>query len=237
MKKRNILLLITLGFAILIGAAIMAFQLSLQKVEISFDASGGTTLKMYSRKGTKDPLEKQGSVVHTFKGNETITVQKGAYVIEASGNNVNQDLTALTVGDTPVKQTISVNYAPAYLLQLLQGEQTAITQAITTRYKDIQLSYSIQPGKLYGKGDWYATALTFRGLSRDNRDTLHIVLHKTDNAWKIVTKPQITLSIIENKDVPDYILRDVNAYLPVPSPAPPAPAPNYVIMDGSPGAR
>lgn len=222
-----------------IGAiAYMAYKASFQKVTLSFDATGGTTVNLYSRNtNSKDLPIKQGGVVHTFTATETITLQKGEYITETNGTNVKKDPAVLIVGDSPVEKTIPIKYTEEYLAQKLSQEQPSITQAIVDQFKNVQTLYTIQPGKLFGKGEWYGTALVYKGSSRDYRDTLHLVLRKTDVSWTVVNTPQISLSAADNKDIPKYILSEVNTYSASPSEAPPTPKPDYVINDGSPGAQ
>jgi len=217
----------------------MAYQGSLQKVTISFDTTGDPTLNLYSQSNDdKDPQVKHDKVIHTFTKTETITLQKGKYVIETKGAKFSKNPTVITVGDSPLEKTIPIKYTDEYLAQLLATEKSSITLSIATQVKNVQTLYSIQPGKLYGKGEWYGTALVYQGPSRDNRDTLHLVMRKTDGStWAIATTPQISLSAIDSPDIPKYILSEVNSYGGSPSEAPPAPKPDYVVNDGSRGAQ
>lgn len=215
----------------------IAYRGSLQKVTISFDTIGNPTLNLYSSNG-KDSQAQRGKPIHTFTATETIVLQKGNYIIETSGENFSKNPTAITVGDSPLEKTIPIKYTDDYLTQLLIKEKPSIMQAIITKFNNVQTLYSIQPGKLYGKGEWFGTALVYKGPSRDYRDTLHLVMRKNDGStWSIVNTPQISLSAADNPDVPTYILSEVNAYNAPPSEAPPAPKPDYVIDDGSRGAQ
>ena len=217
----------------------MAYRGSLQKVTISFDTSGKPTLNLYSQsKNEQDSQAQRGRLIHTFTTTETISLQKGTYVIETTGENFSSNPITITVGDSPLEKTIPINYTDDYLAQLLAKERLSIIQAIVTRFKNAQTLYSIQPGKLYGKGEWFGTALVYKGSGNDNRDTLHLVMHKdTSNIWAVATTPNISLSTADNPDIPAYILSDVNSYSASPSEAAPAPKPDYVINDGSRGAQ
>lgn len=237
MRKSIIIPLIVLALIIVGGTTYMAYQGSLQKLTISFDTTGSPKLNLY-KQSSKDSEVQRDKVIHTFTATETVSLQKGTYVIETSGENFSTNPTTITVGDSPVEKTIPVMYTDDYLARLLAKEKPSILQAIVTQFKNAQTLYSIQPGKLYGKGEWFGTALIYNGQSSDYRDTLHLVLRKNDNGtWTTVGTPNITLSAVDNPDVPSYILSEVNSYSASPSEAPRAPEPNYVINDGSRGAQ
>lgn len=239
MRKTIIIPLIILTLATVGGVTYASYLGSLQKVTINFDTTGKPTLNLYSQSSKeKDSQVQRGRLIHTFTSPETISVQKGDYVIETTGENFSNNPTVITVGDAPLEKTIPIKYTDEYLAELLVKEKAAITQAIIAQFKNVQTLYSIQPGKLFGKGEWFGTALVYKGPNTDSRDTLHLVMRKNNNGtWATIGTPHISLSAVDHPDVPSYILSEVNSYSASPSEAPPAPKPDYVINDGSRGAQ
>jgi hypothetical protein len=243
MSRNTRIILAGIGSIIILVAvgglfAYTSYKNSLQNVVITFDTKYAT-LNLYKSKSEAHPTEKQDSALRTITSGETFTLAPGSYVIEASGTNVKANPINIVVGNTPTTQTIPISYTDAYLDQQLTQNHEAIVQAISTGLASTMSSlYTVEPGKVYGYGDWYGTTLVYKGSDTNNRDSLHILLHKQDGRWSMSTKtPAITLSAQEYKEVPSYILRDVNRNKSEPSDPPAIPAPDYVIDDGSPGAQ
>lgn len=180
---------------------------SFQQVSITYDRSQGSiTLE-------GNALEKPLTII----SNQEMKLKKGSYRLVISGTNVKQTTEDLTVGSQPVKKTVYIPLDDAYLKKQLETENVRIQQAITDRYPLLTNLYTINEGKLYGRGEWYGTTLTYKGLDSDNRDTLRILLKKSSDKWSVAsTPPTPLLSTQTFKETPSYILRDINqpAFLP-----------------------
>ncbi len=97
------------------------------------------------------------------------------------------------------------------LSAMLDDEMEAIADALTSAYPDAANLYTINKGKLYDRGQWYGTTLTYRGPDTDNRDTLRILMQKKGNKWIVrTTPPQPLLSTVTYPDVPKEILQNIN---------------------------
>lgn len=180
---------------------------SFQKITITYNRSHGSIV--LKSDVLRNPI--------TIISNQEITVKKGHYQLVTSGTNVKQTTEDIDVGGQPIKRTIYIPLDEGYLQKQLAVEQQAIDHAITNEYPAISNLYIVNPGKLYGRGEWYGTTLTYKGTDSDNRDTLRLLLKKETKSWLLVTKPpQPLLSAKQLSDVPSYILRDINkpAYLP-----------------------
>ncbi len=180
---------------------------SFQKVTITFNRSHGTITLEGST--LKEPL--------TVVSEQEMKLKKGSYKLITSGTNVKQTTEDLQVGGEPIEKNIYIPLEDAYLSKQLSKEQEVITRTIAEHYPRLQTFYTINPGKLYGRGEWYGTTLTYKGSDSDNRDTLRLLLKKENKQWLLVTTPpQQLLSTKLLPDVPSYILRDINqpAYLP-----------------------
>ncbi len=238
MNKRTILLSI-IGIIAMISIAIYVNYLgSLQKVTITFDTTANTKLDIYAQKPGSDSPTKTGQILRTLAiSGDTFTLQKGVYVIESSGENIALNPVALSVEDAPVMETIPISYTASYLNQLLQKDQEAIGQSIARELPDVLSLYGIEPGQLYRKGDWYTTTLTYRGADTSNRDSLHIVLYRENKIWKILTKPQISLSTVEYPTIPSDIIKAANQYKAKPSNPPVSSPPTFFIDPNAQGAR
>ncbi len=104
------------------------------------------------------------------------------------------------------------------LKKQLQTELPAITSALTAAYPQVSTDYTINPGNLYDKGQWFGTTLTYKGSDTDNRDTLRVLLQKKNNIWIVrTTPPQPLLSTAEFPDVPKSILQSINKPISLPA--------------------
>lgn len=225
-------------FAALIVVGLVIYALlngSPQKVTITFDGSGAT-LNLYAAKSSGS-TDTTGSSIQTISSGVPFNVQKGSYVIKASGANIDANPTPLTVGDTPVTQTIAVTYTSDYLDQLLGQNQSALSDLILNKYPTIPSLYTLEEGKLFDKGEWYGTALVYKGSDTDNRDTLHLIAHLANGKWTLATTPQITLGSVEYPNIPADVLRGTDGYMSQPSDAPTTQTPTFFIDNNAKGAQ
>ena len=94
---------------------------------------------------------------------------------------------------------------------MLEDEVEAIADALTGAYPEAANLYTINKGKLYDRGQWYGTTLTYSGPDTDNRDTLRVLMEKKDNKWIVrTTPPQPLLSHVTYPEVPKAILQNIN---------------------------
>lgn len=112
------------------------------------------------------------------------------------------------------EKTIDINpyYSKKNLGSILDKNIETIQGVLKNKYKNIYL-YTLERGRLYHWGEWYATTLKYVGNDIDNSDTLRVVLHKEDNTWKVKTDPpSISLSKYIYPNIPHDILSDVNNF-------------------------
>lgn len=102
-------------------------------------------------------------------------------------------------------------------------EQPAITQVLLGKYPLIATAYTIDEGRLYDRGQWYGTTLTYKGSDKDNRDTLRVLMQKKNDMWVIrSTPPRMLLSAKDFLDVPVSILKSINQPVSLPGDNSPA---------------
>lgn len=122
------------------------------------------------------------------------------------------------------KATTAKKEAPlpsqAELNAQLEKELPAITKAFYEAFPAASGTYTIDHGKLYHRGEWYGTTLTYAGSDSNNRDTLRVIMQKKNGVWAAVTNPpQIMLSSVEYPDAPKSMLDDINKPAPLPGTA------------------
>lgn len=104
------------------------------------------------------------------------------------------------------------------LKKLLKSERPTIISVLTTAYPKINTDYIVSEGKLYEKGEWYGTTLTYKGKDSLNRDTLRVLMQKKQGAWVLrTTPPQMLLSIIDLPDVPKQVIQSINQPISLPA--------------------
>ena len=185
---------------------------SRQTVTITYNTKDIEGLELYNAKDIRNTVQPTGESLLTIAPDKEFSLKKGLYALKPSGSKTKNDILSLTVGDSPVKKTIDLDYASNYLEKELQVEEAAITQAIYRSNSKIQDLYTINPGNLYHHGEWYGTTLSYKGTDSSSRDTLRLIARKTEDIWTIVTNPPaIILSTLQYPDIPRAILQAVNA--------------------------
>ncbi len=238
MNRRIVLIIgIVITFVVIGLIAYGILTSTPQKVTITFDnKEGGVTLSLYHAKdGTS--TDTSGPAIQTITSNVPFSITKGVYIIKASGMNIDASPMSITVGDTPITKTFTVSYSTDYLSQLLDKNQTALTSLIFSKYPSVPSTYTLQEGRLFDQGEWYGTALVYKGSDTDNRDTLHLIAHLVNDQWSLATEPDITLNKIDYPNIPEDVLRQTNTYFSEPSTAPATPAPTYFIDNNAVGAQ
>lgn len=214
-RYRRILTLFIVLLTILVIAAIVAkvitsYTETLQKVTLTFDGNYVSKLELYKGYNTRNIPEKTGDSLQTIESGKEYTLKKGVYVLQPSGDHLDTSLIELNVGDSIIKKTIDVDYSASYLAQLYESDKDTLNAIVSDANPKIAGLYVINQGKLYHHGEWYGTTLSYTGPQSLLRDTLRLIAKKENGTWKVVTKPQITLSTVEYPHIPKSVLESVN---------------------------
>lgn len=98
----------------------------------------------------------------------------------------------------------------------LSEEVDTIHSVLISKYPLIKTDYTITGEKLY-RNQYYGAILIYHGRSNMNRDSLRVLMRKTDNEWKLLsTPPTIILSAPDYPGVPKAILSDINRSVSLP---------------------
>ncbi|USN96577.1 MAG: hypothetical protein H6797_00020 [Candidatus Nomurabacteria bacterium] len=140
----------------------------------------------------------------------SVIVGVGAFTYGALTANPDQKQTSV-VASTPKPAKID-------LTKQLQTERSTIIGVLTSAYPKISSDYTIADGKLYNKGEWYGTTLTYHGKDTLSRDTLRVLMQKKQGLWILrTTPPRLLLSTVEFPDVPKSILTAINQPVSLPA--------------------
>lgn len=202
--------------AVLVVVIALIIQASLAaRQSVTIHLANPVTLQLYKAVEEDENLVPVGEPVRTtIVSDEKFTVSKGDYVLVPSGEEYDTTTIPLTVAGTPVVKTVDVPFNQKRLADLLSQELPAITIAMVAAYPKISSDYTINPGLLFGRGEWFGTTLSNKQgpLLNINGDTLRIVLHKENNVWTVSSKPPaIVLSSPTYKNIPINVLKSVNA--------------------------
>lgn len=209
MKKYIIIALSVIAIAI-ITAFIFVQTGSYHKVTFSFgeDVTGGT---LYGIDGETADHTIKGDELQKITNGSEVSLANGGYYVIPEGEKVAKDLISFTVADKDMTVNITPGYSSDYLKSAYATEQPAIQAAMDAAFPLIATAYTAKQGALYEKADWYGAILTKNVADpRDERDFYRIVMHKTENGWKVIGKPELVLTSAEFKDVPVALLRSVN---------------------------
>lgn len=156
--------------------------------------------------------ENNKSVTVIKKSGETITLPKKNYFINYTPEKGYEDKNiSLALFDNKKNISIDPDFSAEKLELARKKEFSFIKQSLAQKYPDIENLYSIQTGKLYKKGQWYATTLQYIGEDYVNADSLRLVMKKKGGKWELITTPpSITLSKYNYPSIPLDILDDIN---------------------------
>lgn len=170
------------------------------------------SIKLYSIKG----FEKGETAGDISQSGQEIKLEKGKYVVQYDAVDGYED-SIVELDFSEKRQVINLdpNYDTLRLDAILKKELKTIHGSLKNELPNIDV-YDVRQGRLYKKGDWYGTVLIYKGSDLFNSDSLRVVMKKENGKWVIKTNPpSISLNKYSYPDVPEDILRDVNA---IPSP-------------------
>lgn len=155
-----------------------------------------------------------GQPVASFTKNEERRLPRGEYLATLRETADYKPYTQrFALESTKFELTVSPDYKEQKLAAALPAEKSAILAALTAAYPQLTSLYTVQEGWLYKQGNWYATKLTAKSGSATQGDTLRLVMHKENNAWKVITNPpDITISGPRYPMIPIEILTDINNF-------------------------
>lgn len=185
----------------------VGYMLSLQKVTITYEPKHGKVQLVGER--LAQPID--------VTSGQEMTLPKGTYQIKISGDQARHELRTLVVQDAPITQTVPISLPDKKLEELRAQDFSAIQQVVLERYPTLLSLYTFNDGKLYDRGQWYATTLTYKGSDTENRDTLRLVAEKQAGQWKLITTSiRPLVSRLTYPSIPRPVLDDINrqAYLP-----------------------
>jgi hypothetical protein len=213
--KRNIVVLVLVVLLGLVGFVAYQYIRSFQDVSVVIkNPAGSVKLQLFAAEEVDHNLKPIGDALRTITTDETFSIKKGAYVLVPSGENIDTAPLSFVLADKPVTQTIDLPYTQSYLEQLASQELPAITAALTAEYPKVATDYTLNPGKLYHRGEWYGTTIANKQGTEEYifGDTLRVLLEKQNGQWVVLSEPpEIILTTPVYKNVPVEVLRDINS--------------------------
>lgn len=216
MNRKSVIFGLFILLASIICVVILLIFTTKHNVEFTYNKLPGSNLVLYSINNEKlihdykeIDLSKQKLITNI--GDEKISLRNGPYVVAISGSNIVKDRYAFTVDGQASSHKITLSYTKDYLDDLLVKSLPEISQALIDSYPEITTKYFMKPGRLYLDGSIFSTRLRYIGDDDTVRDTLIVVLRKSDKGWEVVTKPpQILLRYSDYPTIPLSILKDIN---------------------------
>lgn len=205
MKKKYIIIASVLILLLFAGLG-ANYLLSLRKITFTLqnDVTGASVYDSKDKEVKR--FEKEGG---------SALLRAGRYYAIPAGENISKDKINFTVDDKDSTITINPAYSSEYLAKLLKKEKSAIEAAITKKYTSALSDYTLERGALYNHGEWFGGLLAPKvSHTRDRRDPYRIVLHKKDDSWEVVRRPEYILTASRYQEVPVDILRKINELVP-----------------------
>ena len=197
-KKHGYIALFTIAIGIGIFLTISHIY-SYQTVQFSFDDKLG------------DVTVTGQNTTEKVRNNTPIRLKKGTYVIKKSGKNITHESQSIYIGSNTKDIPVTLNYSYEYLQQIYQNEKENITKTLYRAYPKTKGLYTLSGDRLYHQGELFGAALVFHTATDDNADTLHVVMKKQGNTWKVLSNPPEPILSKQNyPSIPREILRAIN---------------------------
>ena len=190
--------------SIAVAGGVFAYLYLSSSRNITFDIQQpNVTVEIYKGTDTEKPIKTVGSTT-------VVSLRDGEYYYVVSGDHYEETTVNLLV-DRDLSVAINPNYSREYLASLLEPQEKAIHNIISTTYADIINQYDIHPGELFDRGQWYGTVITKKVADeRQITDLYRIILLKESDTWRILEQPEIVVTTTNQPAVPIDILRLVN---------------------------
>ncbi len=205
-NKKLITLLVIIVVTIISTVYILSYINSQQFITVKYKNISKVTIQKFKQgvRWTQD-----ATVIP--KSGEKIKVPKGDYLLKYTGSNgYASKYENITIQDKPVVISLDPDYSQDQLVDMLDQDFDTIKAALGAKYQNIG-DYIIEKGKLYKKGEWYATTLQYIGDNYYNYDSLRLVMKKENGSWKLITDPpSIVISSRNYPSIPVDVLQDVN---------------------------
>lgn len=208
-NKKITIPLLALGLIILIVLLNLTLK-ELSKVSVIFQ-SDITDSKLQL-------IDKDSKVISEFETPFKARLKQGIYYIKALNQ---QKYSSLPQQINIVKSdtvTLNIEYSSDYYDKTFSQDRETINDMLQKSYSKTLSSmfFTIAPGKFFDRGKYFATSIGLIDNSPDGGSgsfvgtIYHVIFKKQDNSWKQVTHPEPIISAITYKDVPDYIIKEVN---------------------------
>lgn len=179
------------------------------KVNVGFVLPENTSLTIYEP-FTAEGLVEENKILRTITSSGNYDFSKGfTYSYIAENTNTFEPVKGSFVAQNGTTVNITFDYSKEYLINKLKEESAAINSAITQKYPEQMGYYTLNYGKLYKDGKWFAGKLV-PNINKDRLDVFQVVMHKENDGWKVITTPDISLSKDVYPDVPRDVLEELN---------------------------
>lgn len=143
--------------------------------------------------------------------NEPLRLKKGEYTVTTQGDNIANMSHTIQIDGSKQIIPITFSFTRTYLDTLFNKEQAGIHTTIAEQFPQLEKLYTIHNEALYDQGDYYGATLRFIDTKSDQRDTLHILLHKKEGTWRVLSQPPVpVLSAPLYPDISSAALKEIN---------------------------
>ena len=203
--KRYIIPVLVLVLAT-VGFFVASELLSYHSVTFTLDSN----VKSVSVHSGEDSDEATASIKTITPNDTSASLKEGEYYYLATGDDISVAQVPFSVtGDLTV--TVKPNYSLKKLSDMAVSESPAIYSALAQKYPSVIKGFEINNLALFQRGDWAGAVLSPIGMDANNPEGYYrTILHKVNNEWQVVGKPQLVLTLDNTPGVSRELLTSVN---------------------------
>lgn len=192
--------------SVVVGLSIWQYIASLHQLKIANEDN--LTFDIQHVSGEDD---NNTDIIATISTSKIISIKNGKYCAVPTDKQYDQTPECVTINNSDVSLDLQPSYSDTKLESLLKTQLNTITKTISSKYGDILDNYIIKPGKLYNRGEYYATTLTEKTESEaEQGDVYRIILEKKNDTWTVLHYPELAVNKYDYPSIPRDILDSVN---------------------------
>lgn len=211
-KKKNILFVIIIVLSVATIAMLNYYE-NTRPRQVSIEVNYNKIELFISKASVVDEhghaIEAEENIIYKFTGSSQVELPPATYVIHSQQSDTIKPI-FISFSAEPKNNFVAVNveFTSSALSEIKNSESSIIMDSIKNAFPLYTTKRnSIKEIDVHGQGEWASAIITTNTFYEDY---FHVVLHKDDKKWTVVTEPKIILSSEEYPSIPKNILEEVN---------------------------
>ncbi len=158
-----------------------------------------------------DIFTEQNTKIASLEKSDYLWLKNGNYYAMPTGEKISKDSIKFIVAGHKTSISLNPMLSNDYLKRTLESELPLVSKALEKKYPNISNDYILTKAYILGdEEDWFGGLLIPQDPEMQN-DYYRVVLHKSNEDWSIVNKPELILNYSDYSTVPTRIIKYINS--------------------------